>query len=67
MLSNFQAIAETNADVSDEYHKYFVCSWLSATTKHDGVGQAVLGERTRFGGHNLSSGPVRHMSSCLLK
>ena len=66
-LSNFQAIADTNADVSDEYHEYFVCSWLSATAKHDGVGQAVFGERTRFERHNLSSGPLRHMSSCLLK
>jgi hypothetical protein len=64
-LSNFQAIADPNADVADAYHEYFVCSWLAATAKQDGIGQTVLGERTRFERWDISAGPLRHMSSCL--
>lgn len=64
-LSNFEAIADPNADVADAYHEYFACSWLAATAMHDGVGQAVLGGRTKFERKDLSAGPLRQMSSCL--
>lgn len=66
-LSNFQAIAHPNADVADGYHEYFVCSWLAAAAKQDGIGSAVLGERTRFERWDSSTGTLRQMSSCLQK
>jgi len=66
-LSDFQAIGDTNADVADAYHEYFVCTWMAATTKNAGDGQAVLTGRTRFERRDVSPGPLRSMSNCLLR
>lgn len=66
-LSDFQVIADPNADVADAYHEYFVCSWMAATAKQDGTGSAILGGRTRFERRDTFVGPLRSMSNCLLQ
>lgn len=66
-LSDFQVIGDANADVADAYHEYFVCTWMAATAKNAGDSQVVLSGRTRFERRDVSPGPLRSMSNCLLR
>jgi hypothetical protein len=66
-LSNFRVIADPNADIADSYHEYFVCAWMATTAKHEGTGQSILAERTRFERQDVVAGPLRNMSNCLLQ
>lgn len=66
-LSDYHVVSDINADVADSYHEYLVCSWMSATAELDGIGQAVLGGRTRFDRRDVYSGPLRNMSNSLLQ
>lgn len=66
-LHDFRVIADPSADVGDSYHEYLVCTWMAATIKHNGTGQAVLGKRTRFERSDVIAGPLRSMSNSLLQ
>lgn len=66
-LADFQVVTNSASSISDAYHEYFECSWLAATAKQDGIGQAVLGGRTQFQRGDVAAGPLRNISNLLLE
>ena len=66
-LADFQVATNSASSISDAYHEYFECSWLAATAKQDGKGQAVLGGCTQFQRVDVAVGPLRNISILLLK
>ena len=66
-LADFQVATNSASSISDAYHEYFECSWLAATAKQDGKGQAVLGGCTQFQRGDVAVGPLRNISNLLLK
>ena len=65
-LADFQVVTNSASSISDAYHEYFECSWLAATAKQDGIGQAVLGGRTQFQRGDVAAGRLRNISNLLL-
>lgn len=66
-LADFQVVTNSASSISGAYHEYFESSWLAATAKQDGIGQAVLGGRTRFQRGDVAAGPLRNISNLLLE
>ncbi|MEL6100257.1 MAG: hypothetical protein AAFR68_02975 [Pseudomonadota bacterium] len=66
-LSDFAASTDPNVPVADDYHEYFVSTWLAAICGDEAVSTAVTCERTTFHRCDRGPGPLRIMSAAMFE
>lgn len=63
----FQVETGPLVSTADEYHDYFVCNWLMATSGRDSFVKPASAERMSFARAEGFQGPLREMSECMFR